>query len=75
MVPPVATGFRTTADLTEALPSHSVLNGINGVKEGITPANGTREQQQDVLEDYDGNYKFAPIEEAEVSRAMIKRYV
>jgi thiamine thiazole synthase len=29
----------------------------------------------DVNEDYEGNYKFAPIEEAQVSRAMIKRYV
>lgn len=27
----------------------------------------------DVCEDYDGNYRFAPIEEAQVSRAMIKR--
>jgi thiamine thiazole synthase len=25
-------------------------------------------------EDYQGNYQFAPIEEAQVSRAMIKRY-
>ncbi|EPQ54603.1 Thi4-domain-containing protein [Gloeophyllum trabeum ATCC 11539] len=28
----------------------------------------------EVLEDYDGGYRFAPIEEAQVSRAMIKRY-
>ncbi|KAL0961107.1 hypothetical protein HGRIS_006083 [Hohenbuehelia grisea] len=28
----------------------------------------------DIAEDYTGGYKFAPIEEAEVSRAMIKRY-
>ena len=28
-----------------------------------------------VLEDYNGSYQFAPIEEAEVSRAMIKRSV
>lgn len=28
-----------------------------------------------VLENYEGNYKFAPISEAEVSRAMIKRSV
>lgn len=31
-------------------------------------------QKDDVLEDYGGSYKFAPITEAEVSRAMIKRY-
>ncbi|KII90613.1 hypothetical protein PLICRDRAFT_538929 [Plicaturopsis crispa FD-325 SS-3] len=28
----------------------------------------------DVSENYDGDYRFAPIEEAQVSRAMIKRY-
>lgn len=27
----------------------------------------------DVQEDYEGDYRFAPIEEAQVSRAMIKR--
>ena len=27
----------------------------------------------DALEDYDGYYRFAPIEEAQVARAMIKR--
>ncbi|KAI5117321.1 hypothetical protein M0805_002336 [Coniferiporia weirii] len=31
-------------------------------------------QDGPVLEDYNGNYQFAPIEEADVSRAMIKRY-
>jgi thiamine thiazole synthase len=31
-------------------------------------------QKDDIVEDYDGSYKFAPITEAEVSRAMIKRY-
>jgi len=31
-------------------------------------------QQVEVQEDYNGQYKFAPIQEAEVSRAMIKRY-
>lgn len=30
-------------------------------------------QKGDTLEDYEGSYKFAPITEAEVSRAMIKR--
>lgn len=29
----------------------------------------------DQSENYDGHYRFAPIEEAQVSRAMIKRYV
>jgi thiamine thiazole synthase len=30
--------------------------------------------QAEVSENYDGQYRFAPIEEAQVSRAMIKRY-
>lgn len=29
--------------------------------------------QYDIAEDYTGSYRFAPIEEAQVSRAMIKR--
>ncbi|KAG6890629.1 hypothetical protein C0995_006605 [Termitomyces sp. Mi166 len=28
----------------------------------------------DILEDYEGKYRFAPIEESQVARAMIKRY-
>ncbi|OCH91213.1 Thi4-domain-containing protein, partial [Obba rivulosa] len=38
--------------------------------------NGARADKTffDVSENYEGNYRFAPIEEAEVSRAMIKRY-
>ncbi|KAF4617284.1 hypothetical protein D9613_006114 [Agrocybe pediades] len=31
-------------------------------------------QKYDVHEDYKGGYRFAPIEESQVSRAMIKRY-
>ena len=31
--------------------------------------------KQGVREDYEGNYRFAPIEEAQVARAMIKRLV
>ncbi|TFK27709.1 thiazole biosynthetic enzyme [Coprinopsis marcescibilis] len=34
----------------------------------------TQVAQGEVLENYEGKYKFAPIEEAQVSRAMIKRY-
>lgn len=41
------------------------VNGVNGVKAAAKDA--------DVLEDYTGNYKFAPVHEAEVSRAMVKR--
>lgn len=38
-------------------------NGLSG--------NGTH---YEVSENYDGDYRFAPIEEAQVSRAMIKRH-
>ena len=31
--------------------------------------------QYETEEDYSGDYKFAPIKEAQVSRAMTKRYV
>lgn len=44
------------------------LNGINGVN-GLKQSNDTS-----TAEDYLGSYKFAPIRESEVSRAMIKRY-
>lgn len=31
--------------------------------------------QYETKEDYNGDYKFAPIKESQVSRAMTKRYV
>ncbi|KAH7922945.1 Thi4-domain-containing protein [Leucogyrophana mollusca] len=43
----------------------------------LAKKNGTaidKSTTYDVCEDYEGNYRFAPIEEAQVSRAMIKRY-
>ncbi|KAH9854640.1 Thi4-domain-containing protein [Lenzites betulinus] len=45
-----------------------LLLNKNGIKASVS--NGT----YDVKEDYTGDYRFAPIEEAQVSRAMIKRY-
>ena len=59
MAPPVAT-------LT---PTFDVDVDVNYLKKNVAD-----KAAYDVLEDYDGNYRFAPIEEAEVSRAMIKRY-
>ncbi|KAM5533452.1 hypothetical protein V8D89_012890 [Ganoderma adspersum] len=41
-----------------------------GLKDASPITNGT----YDCKEDYNGDYRFAPIEEAQVSRAMIKRY-
>ncbi|PCH40061.1 thiazole biosynthetic enzyme [Wolfiporia cocos MD-104 SS10] len=42
----------------------------------LSKTNGTQVDKgsYEVLEDYTGKYRFAPIEEAQVSRAMIKRY-
>lgn len=37
------------------------------------PVTSKPTEKYDVLEDYEGEYRFAPIEEAQVSRAMIKR--
>ena len=63
MSPPVATDTFVTPDTVEP---HFQLksNGANGK---------ATYSEADVLEDYEGNYRFAPIEEAQVSRAMIKR--
>lgn len=49
------------------LPSTVDLSTANPIKKTV----GSTEY--DVCEDYEGNYRFAPIEEAQVSRAMIKR--
>lgn len=59
MTPPAAT-----------LPNTVDLYHINPTKNNATVVATT---QYDVCEDYEGNYRFAPIEEAQVSRAMIKR--
>ncbi|KAJ3490668.1 hypothetical protein NLI96_g1249 [Meripilus lineatus] len=47
------------------------------VPESFTKSTAMKVEAQDsqVLEDYNGKYQFAPIEEAQVSRAMIKRRV
>jgi len=60
MVPPVAT---YSHPIDDAPILQAKKNGVNGSKPSY-----------DVLEDYEGGYRFAPIEEAQVSRAMIKRY-
>lgn len=44
------------------------------LKKNLAQSNGN-DAQFEVKENYDGDYRFAPIEEAQVSRAMIKRYV
>ena len=58
MAPPVA--------LAPEIQESSVLQ----TKKNGFATNGT---QYEVSENYDGDYRFAPIEEAQVSRAMIKR--
>jgi len=44
----------------------------NGATKPLKPSNDSA--THDVAENYEGQYRFAPIEEAQVSRAMIKRY-
>lgn len=44
-----------------------------GHLESTPKANPKSVAQTDTQENYDGHYQFAPIEEAQVSRAMIKR--
>jgi cysteine-dependent adenosine diphosphate thiazole synthase len=41
---------------------------LKNLKNGVAAS-----KTYDIEEDYTGNYKFAPIEESQVSRAMIKR--
>lgn len=60
MAPPVATD---TAIVEDIRPIYPTKNGTFII-----------DKLDDVNEDYEGNYRFAPITEAEVSRAMIKRY-
>ena len=60
MTPPVAV-YSETERVPESVGKH--------------PAMKVETQDYEVLEDYNGKYQFAPIEEAQVSRAMIKRRV
>lgn len=62
MSPPAATFTQIVEDSLDTMFNQKLAN-----KNGTTT-------EVEVLEDYNGNYKFAPIEEAQVSRAMIKRY-
>ena len=67
MSPPVATASASELRTEEPIYFTKKTNGVNG--NGVLKTDAAI----DVLEDYNGNYRFAPIEEAEVSRAMIKR--
>jgi len=69
MSPPVATSPIAAVDEVNTL-----LKAKEASANGLSKTNGTTKDEYDVLEDYEGNYRFAPIEEAQVSRAMIKRY-
>lgn len=51
------------------IPEHQEPSVLQAKRNGLSN-NGT---QYEVSENYDGDYRFAPIEEAQVSRAMIKR--
>lgn len=66
MAPPVATESTYTPSVSD------LKSQLNGSK---TETNGVKPNAKQILEDWSGNYRFAPIEEAEVSRAMIKRCV
>jgi thiamine thiazole synthase len=59
MTPPVQSTLAS-----DILPSAAAL------KNGL----GSQPQPHEIQENWDGDYKFAPIEESQVSRAMIKRY-
>lgn len=56
-------------------PVQTVDNQVveNGIGKSLKPIGGVDSTRSDAAENYDGQYRFAPIEEAQVSRAMIKR--
>jgi thiamine thiazole synthase len=55
------------------LPDQSPLTSLKAQVNG-NGLNGRHSYSDDeVKEDYAGDYRFAPVEEAQVSRAMIKR--
>lgn len=75
MAPPVATETSTY----DATPSSVLLQKSEIQMNGGSQKNGALDQEVDEndenLENWEGKYRFAPIQEAQVSRAMIKRYV
>jgi len=69
---PVATPLQQTASQTvDDILAKKQQNGANGNGNGTIALSAAGAE---ALEDYNGQYAFAPIQEAQVSRAMIKRY-
>ncbi|KAF5369468.1 hypothetical protein D9758_002735 [Tetrapyrgos nigripes] len=57
------------SQIVQATQTETLQTNGNGILKGVSGA-----ADHDVLENYEGQYRFAPIEESQVSRAMIKRY-
>lgn len=70
MSPPTATV--TTSELDSQKPL-ILTKGTNGTSTNGSSVTAYKVDEEISLENYQGDYRFAPIEEAEVSRAMIKR--
>ncbi len=77
MDPAVSQTHPVSPPFFDMTPPVAVYSEIERVTElvGKPPAMKIETQDYEVLEDYNGKYQFAPIEEAQVSRAMIKRRV
>lgn len=55
-------------------PVDLISSTMSPVRTADAPVNSSKQDlKQDPLEDYEGGYRFAPIEESQVSRAMISR--
>ena len=67
MTPSISTNSTFASGETDPILRKKTNGHTNGVNGSLTT------KADDALEDYSGNYKFAPIEEAQVARAMIKR--
>jgi len=71
MSPPIA----TFNEFDTSMPTKAVLS--DSVKGAMTAVNGSRAHQNKLLNDFSGKwdaFKFAPIRESQVSRAMTTRY-
>lgn len=70
MTPPVSATSTFNSDEIDPV----LLKKANRHANGVNGKVAVDVKADDVVEDYTGKYKFAPVEESQVARAMIKRY-
>lgn len=62
--------------MSPSVDNNTITTYLDALPSVVSLKSGLQEQpkQDTIQENYDGSYQFAPIEEAMVSRAMIKRW-